>query len=263
MTNHSGDYVWYELLTPDIAAARAFYGPLLGWNLRDSGTPGMDYHLASSGEGQEVAGVMALTDEMIGEGARPMWLGYVAVDDVDATLAAMVADGAVVHMPAFDIPNVGRMAMLADPQGVPFYIMRGASDETSYAFAFDRPRVGHVAWNELSASDPAAAWAFYGRHFGWTKDGEMAMGELGNYEFVRGAGPDSGVLGAIMPVMPGAPGPSWTFYFRVPDIDAGTRAIRDSGGTVVQEAMEIPGGEYALVALDPRGAAFGLVGPRL
>ena len=263
MANHSGDYVWYELLTPDIAGARAFYGPLLGWTLRDSGTPGMDYHLASSGEGQEVAGVMALTDEMIGEGARPMWLGYVAVDDVDATVAAMVADGATVHMPAFDIPNVGRMAMLADPHGVPFYIMRGVSDETSYAFAFDRPRLGHVAWNQLSASDPAAAWTFYGRHFGWTKDGSMPMGELGDYEFVRGAGPNSGMLGAIMPVMPGDEGAAWIYYFRVADIDAGTRFVRDGGGKVIQEPTEIPGGDFSMVAVDPHGAVFGLVGPRL
>jgi hypothetical protein len=56
---------------------------------------------------------------------------------------------------------------------------------------------------------------------------------------------------------------AWSFYFRVPDIDAAVETVKASGGTLLMEPVEIPGGEYSLNALDPQGAAFGLVGPRL
>ena len=72
-----------------------------------------------------------------------------------------------------------------------------------------------------------------------------------------------GVLGAVMPLMPGgSPVPVWTYYFRVPDIDTAASQIAASGGTLLQGPLEIPGGEYSLVGVDPQGAAFGLVGPR-
>src|SRR5690625_7310585 len=80
-------------------------------------------------------------------------------------------------MPPLDIPDVGRLAMVTDPQGAVFYVMRGFSNQISLAFAADKPRVGHCAWNELSTTDPEAAKAFYFREFGWTKDGEMRSEE--------------------------------------------------------------------------------------
>ncbi len=144
------------------------------------------------------------------------------------------------------------------------------TDAESLAFSYDRPRMGHCAWNELMTTDPDAARHFYGKHFGWVKDGEMDMGELGSYEFLRHAGraPDGspmghGMLGAVMPMMPGgAPMPVWSFYFRVPDIDAAAATIGSGGGSILQGPTQIPGGDYSLMAADPQGAAFGLVGGR-
>src|SRR5690606_15906050 len=100
-----------------------------GWQASDSGQPGMDYRILTardneSGEEHHVGGLMQLTDDMRQHGARPIWLGYINVDDVDHTLARIVAAGGKVQMPASDIPDVGRIAMVTDPQGVPFYIMR-------------------------------------------------------------------------------------------------------------------------------------------
>lgn len=265
MANHHGDFIWYELVTPDPEAAQSFYGEMLGWTVRSAEMPDMDYRLAATGEG-DVAGIMQAPQD----GAMPpAWLGYVGVDDVD-TMATSIADGGgSIHMPPTDIPGVGRFAFAADPQGAMFYVMRGASDEESQSFSYDKPRIGHCAWNELSTTDPEAAKHFYGQRFGWVKDGEMDMGSLGKYEFLRHAGraPEGspmgqGMLGAIMPKIPEMPASAWTFYFRVPGIDAAARQIADRGGTLLQEPMEIPGGEFSLTALDPQGAAFGLVGPR-
>jgi hypothetical protein len=266
MTNQHGDFIWYELLTSDADAAGDFYGKVIGWTSTVSGQPGMDYRFFSSGDGSDtkdgVGGYMAITPEMAEHGARPAWVGYVAVDDVDASLESITRHGGSVLMPAMDLEGVGRMAMVADPQGAPFYVMRGASDETSYSFAAMEPKVGHCAWNELSTTDPEAAKAFYGAQFGWTKDGEMDMGPMGKYEFLK-ASDGRFALGAVMPKMPEMPVSAWSFYFRVPDIDAAVETVKASGGTLLMEPVEIPGGEYSLNALDPQGAAFGLVGPRL
>lgn len=266
MTNQHGDFIWYELLTSDADAAGDFYGKVVGWTSTASGQPGMDYRFFHSRPGGDpkdgVGGYMAITPEMAEHGARPAWVGYIAVEDVDASADSIAKSGGSVLMPAMDLEGVGRMAMVADPQGAPFYVMRGASDETSYSFAALEPKVGHCAWNELSTTDPEAAKAFYGAQFGWTKDGDLDMGPMGKYEFLK-ASDGRFALGAVMPKMPDMPVSAWSFYFRVPDIDAAVETVKTNGGTLLMEPMEIPGGEYSLNALDPQGAAFGLVGPRL
>ncbi len=265
MANQHGDFIWYELLTGNADSAAAFYGKVVGWTTQSAGMPEMDYRFFSSGDGSDtkdgVGGFMAITAEMAEHGARPAWVGYIGVDDVDASVAALTAAGGAVLMPAMDLEGVGRMAMVADPQGAPFYVMKGASDEASHSFAALEPKVGHCAWNELSSADPDAAKAFYGSLFGWSKDGEMDMGPMGKYEFLKASG-GRFALGAVMPLMPGMPASAWVYYFRVADIDAGAAAISAHGGTILQEPIEIPGGDYSLTALDPAGAAFGLVGPR-
>jgi hypothetical protein len=251
--NKHGDFIWYELMTPDAEAAVRFYGSVLDWSFGGSA----EYREIKGSEGH-VGGILPLTAGMQAGGARPGWLGYIGVDDVDAAVSAIEAAGGQTHLPPRDIPGVGRFAMVADPQGVPFYVMRGASDGTSHAFAAERPMIGHCAWNELSTTDPNAGFAFYSGLFGWTKDGGMDMGPLGKYEFLR-HGP---MIGAIMPKMPQQPAPAWSFYFRVADIDAAAAATSAGGGQIMHGPQEIPGGEYSLNALDPQGAAFAMVGPR-
>lgn len=266
MANQHGDFVWYELLTGDADAAGDFYGKVVGWTSKPSGQPGMDYRFFSSGDGSDMAdgvgGYMAITAEMTAGGARPCWLGYLAVDDVDASVAAITAAGGTVHMPAMDLPGVGRMAMVADPTGAPFYVMHGDSDEVSHSFAATEPKNGHCAWNELATSDPAGAIGFYGKLFGWTKDGEMDMGPMGKYAFMKASGGRFAV-GGIMPKMPDMPVSAWTFYFRVPDIDVAATTTRELGGTLLMEPAEIPSGDFSFTAMDPQGAVFGLVGPRV
>lgn len=258
MANKHGDFIWYELLTPDASAAAQFYQGLLGWQVSDN----PEYREITASEGM-VGGMLPLTPEMTGAGARPAWLGYIAVDDVDAAVERVTAAGGRTLMPARDMEGVGRFALVTDPQGAPFYVIRaippqGAADPTSHAFAAERPMRGHCAWNELSSDDPAAAWRFYGELFRWVKDGDLDMGPLGRYEFIR----HGFMLGAIMPRMPQMPVSAWTFYFRVPDIDAAHDYVRQNGGRVLQEPIEIPGGEYSMNVMDPQGAAVGLVGPR-
>lgn len=260
MANSHGDFIWYELLTTDADAAQAFYGAIFGWKARDSGQPDMDYRLLTASAG-DVGGLMQITDGMKAGGAQPVWLGYIAVDDVDAAVASIMKAGGKTQMPAMDIPTVGRIAMMADPQGAPFYVMRGASDQESHAFAYDKPRLGHCAWNELSTSHRSAAMTFYADQFGWKKDGEMDMGSMGAYEFFRRRDVP-GMFAAVMTKPAELPISLWTYYFRVADIDEAVARTKDRGGQIAHGPIEIPGGEYAANAIDPQGAMFAFVGPR-
>lgn len=254
MANKHGDFIWYELLTSDPDAAQEFYGPVLGWSFSGSGQPGMDYRIISMGT-EGVGGIMKMTD---GAPMPPCWLGYIGVDDVDAKAAQIRAAGGAVHMEPQDIPGVGRFAFVADPQGVMFYIMKGTSNGTSLAFAADHPRPGHCAWNELATTDQNAALDFYTGQFGWQKDGEMDMGAMGTYEFLR----HGSVIGALMTKTPDQPIPAWTYYFRVPDIDAAVETVNARGGRIVHGPSEVPGGDFIINGFDPQGAAFALVGAR-
>jgi len=256
MSNQHGDFVWYELLTTDADAAARFYESVLGWKAREADGSVRGYGIFGIG-GADVAGFMNIPAEDAGTGMRPTWLGYVGVRDVDAAVADILRDGGRQYVPPTDIPGVGRFALMADPQGVPFYVMRGATDGTSTSFS--PARTGHCHWNELTTTDQQAALAFYGAHFGWEKGDAMPMGEMGDYRFITHNGE---TIGAAMNRMPDGPPPAWTFYFGVEDIDSAGRAVSDGGGTIHHGPAEVPGGVFIIVAGDPQGAMFGLVGPR-
>ena len=273
MTNHHGDFIWYELMTPDPDGARAFYQAVVGWQIEAAPSGPIDYRMIGTAGGP-VAGLLPLSDEMRRGGARPAWLGYVAVDDVDAMAASITEGGGAVHLAPHDLPGIGRLAFVADPQGAALYIMKPTPpaddpDATSLSFSYDTPRPGHCAWNELATTDPAGALDFYGTRFGWVKDGEMDMGPMGSYEFLRHAGraPEGspmgqGMIGAVMPRPSHLPASAWAYYFRVPDIDTAAAAITANGGTVVHGPIEIPGGDFSMNGIDPQGALFALVGGR-
>lgn len=259
MSNAHGSFIWYELMTKDPKAAKAFYDDIVGWNIDAEAPPGgMDYRMINAPDGQ-AGGMSTLTADHLAGGARPGWLPYFGVDDVDATTAAAKGDGATVQMEPFDVPGVGRMAMLSDPQGVPLYVMRGASPESSTAY--QRMGMGHVSWNELLTTDDAAALEFYGKHFNLTKVGGMSMpGDMGEYSFLANGDSKGEAMGAMMKAQPGTP-TRWGFYFRVPDINIAKAKVEAGGGTLLHEPMEVPGGEWVLNATDPEGVAFGLVAP--
>jgi hypothetical protein len=253
--NPHGSFIWYELLAPDPDAAAAFYRDVMGWTAVSAGQPGVDYRIFSA-DGSPVAGHMKLPDGAARLGMRPGWLGYVGVDDVDSAIAGIETAGGKVLMPAMDMEGVGRMALVADPQGVPFYVMRGESDESSAAFA--PMKAGHCNWNELSTPDQEGALGFYTGQFGWEKGDVMPMGEMGGYQFIHHGG---GMIGAIMTNAPGRR-PAWKFAFGVPDIDRAAAKIAAGGGTIDYGPVEVPGGAFAVMAVDPQGAAFMVVGPR-
>ncbi len=256
MANKHGDFIWYELMTSDVDAAAEFYGAVVGWTSQPFGGSDSGYNLLRTAK-SDVAGLMAIPADAAQGGMTPGWYGYVGVDDVDAAVSAVVEAGGTSCMPATDIPGVGRLAMLADPQGALFYVMRGSMDGASTSFAPDK--AGHCRWNELATSNPEAAIAFYRDRFGWEKGDAMPMGEMGEYRFLTQHGE---TFGAVTRRSEGGPPVMWSFYFGVEDIDVATKAATERGAPIHFGPEMVPTGDFIIIASDPQGALFGLVGPR-
>ena len=263
--NAHGSPIWYELMTPDPAGVTAFYRATLGWEIQAEGMQnpsGSEYRMIGRGDGGHAGGVLTITPGMSAGGARPGWLTYFNVDDVDAATAKAQELGATVHMPPMTMEGVGRIAMLADPQGAPFYLMTPAPpadrpDAQSDVFKPTTP--GHCVWNELETTDEPGATAFYTALLGWNAGRTMPMGEKGDYRFVEAAGTQ---IGAINPWMADYMTLGWLPYFGVANIEAAKAAAEANGGTVTHEIHEVPSGDFIFTATDPAGAPLCFAGPK-
>lgn len=254
-----GSFIWYELMTPDPEGAKAFYDAVIGWNVGEAQADYNGYRMIGRSDGGFAGGVLELTEEMRGHGARPIWLGYICVDDVDRAVHEIGEAGGKSLMPAIEIPNVGRIAMVADPQGAPFYAMKPtppADDPDGQSDVFSTSAEQRVGWNELSTSDPAGARRFYVGQFGWGSDEYMDMGQLGEYRFLE---KDGTRIGALCGSMPGQQ-PKWRYYFRVPSIARAKATAEEKGGTIVMGPHQVPTGDWIIIGSDPQGAEFALVG---
>lgn len=251
-----GIFVWYELMTSDLAAAERFYGDVVGWTAKDSGMPGLRYTIFEAGS-DGIAGAMTLPPEAAAQGARPGWIGYVRVSDVDAFARRVGDAGGRVHKAPEDIPGVGRFAVVADPHGAAFCLFKEAQ-------AMERAAVppgteGHIGWHELHAGDGPAAFAFYADLFGWTKGHALPMGDLGVYQLFAAGGPD---IGGIMTKMAVTPHPFWLYYVNVDAIDAAAARVTAGGGQILTGPMEVPGPMWVVHCLDPQGVIFAMVAPK-
>src|SRR5919199_1070020 len=162
MDSFHGKFVWYELLTTDADAAEAFYRDVIGWGAQDAGLPDRRYTTLTAGE-RPVCGLMAMCEEARDMGARPGWIGYVAVEDVDASAEQVVQQGGTVHRAPSDIPGVGRFAIVADPQGARIALFRGSAGEWQ---CVPPNTPGHGGWHELGATEKKAAFDFHLQLFG-------------------------------------------------------------------------------------------------
>jgi predicted enzyme related to lactoylglutathione lyase len=248
-------FVWYELLTTDLAAADAFYRKVVGWTSERAAQAEPVYHVMSAPTGP-AAGIMELPEALRAAGRPPHWLGYVGVADVDAAARSVEQGGGKVHRKPADIPSVGRFAVVADPQGAIFALFAPEGGEGEATAPGPGP--GQGGWNELFAADGPGAFDFYSTQFGWTKDRAVDMGEMGIYQLFAAGGP---AIGGIMTKPPQIPTPVWQYYFNVRDIDKAVGLVTANGGQVLMGPMQVPGGSWIAQCVDPQGAHFAVVGP--
>jgi len=246
-----GRHVWSELMTTDVRGAETFYDKVVGWTSEPFANSPMPYTQFKRSGGTGVAGLM---ERPQGMNMPPFWSMYIAVPDFDAAVAKVKRLGGSTLSDVIDVPTVGRMQMLKDPQGAAFYIMEPERRDSSPEHD---PEVGEPSWLELMTTDAPAAMRFYEELFSWQPTEAMDMGPSGKYQmFNRG----NRMIGGMMnkpPEMAQIP-PSWGIYFRVNDINAAVDRIKANGGTILNGPMEVPGGDMIVNAKDPQGAAFSL-----
>jgi hypothetical protein len=243
-----GRFVWHELMTTDIKAAGAFYPKVTAWRTQ-AWDKDPSYTLWVGAKGP-FGGIRALPDAARAAGSQ--WLPYIGTPDVDATMQTAQRLGGRVTMGATDIPDTGRMAVLADPQGAAFALF--AAPPGSQAGSGSSSGSPEFSWHELTTTDAEAALRFYGELFGWTEVGKHDMGPMGVYHLVGMQGaPSIGMYKAA----PDKPMPTqWMSYAHVTDVDKSANAAKAAGGKLVHGPMEVPGGTWIAHLIDPQGAVF-------
>lgn len=254
MVNSHGRFIWYELVTTDVEAAIAFYTNVMGWGVRDASVPGKRYILFGDEKGA-ISALTPLPDDARQIGARPIWIGYVGVDDVDAAAARIRRLGGAVHVPPTDVSDISRFSVFTDPQSARLALLNWRRPGQQLP-APDAP--GRVGWHELLAANWEQAWAFYGELFGWQNE-NVEVGGTGPYQPFSAGGQ---MIGGMFTKHPTIPAPFWLYYFNIDDIDAVAQRVAAGGGRIVEGPIESPGGSRILRCADPQGAVFALEGTR-
>lgn len=252
MVDQPGRFVWYELLTTDMPSAAAFYADVVGWAVQDVSSPELAYTLLIAGNAP-VVGLMNLPEEGVRMGAMPRWLGYIAVDDMDATAAQIRRLGGAILVSPTD-SNIGRIAVVADPQGAIFALVTGLTYGASQPSGSDQP--GRVGWHELLAEDRRRIFPFYGELLGWQQP-TAGTDPAGVYELFSVAGQ---TIGGMLTKLPSVSQACWLHYFNVDDVGAAARRVNVRGGRVLQGPIELPDDCWIVRCVDPQGALFTLQG---
>src|SRR5215208_6588940 len=238
-----GKFVWHEQVSSDPEQAQDFYTQLFGWETEVFKPGEADYTMISAA-GQSHGGFSKAMEEA----PPPHWLSHVRVENLDATIEkARGAGGKLVAGP-FEMSEVGRIGIIADPQGA--YI-------SAYEPDGEGPGAeGVFVWDELGTTDVDGAQRFYGEVFGWTT---TDMGpEYGGYKiFNRG---ETGIAG-VMTLPEGSTQPHWQPYVAVADPDATTAKAKELGGSALMEPTDVPEVGRLGVLRDPQGAMFGIIKP--
>lgn len=250
--NIPGRFVHNDLMTTDPEKSRRFFTELFGWTTEDVDMGGGEIYTLLSDRVRSFGGIATLDQTL---GVPSHWRPYISCPSVDDACALATNLGATLIIEPVDIPGgYGRFALVADPQGAVFSPY-AKDNATEYD---DTIEAGSIEWYELCTSDPEAATALYTRLFGWETE-SMHM-DSGPYTVLRSAGM---AVGGIMKKMDEMPVSAWIPYIRVPEINQALKDMRQLGGEVYFDPLEIPGIGQISWGADPTGAIFAVLEPAL
>jgi predicted enzyme related to lactoylglutathione lyase len=242
-----GLFVWHEVGTTDLRAGEDFYAKVAGWKA-ESWSQNPSYKLFVARR-EPKAGLYLITETVNAVPTPPSWLSYIGTPDVDATVRQSVELGGKVIVSAYNVPSVGRMAHLQDPQGAAFAV--SSQEQRS---RYKDPQLGDFSWHELLTSNWQTAFDFYSKLFGWEKMESMDMGPQGMYQIFGAGGHQLGGMFNPGGLPPG--GPQWIPYFMVADARRTAESAKEHGATVAHGPSEVPGGDWVFTGIDPQGAMF-------
>jgi hypothetical protein len=246
---HPGKFVWFDLVTDDLASAQQFYGAIFGWRFRTIGPEPGRYTLIEDAGGQ--VGGMFFRSPRAGATRAARWLSLISVEDPAKTVRYVEQQGGSVIVPPARIAGRGTVALFRDPQGAVFGVQRSDAGDPPDTPVED----GDFFWVDLLTSDPAQATSFYTglAHY------EVSERELaGNVKRIVLAS-DNYARASIAPLPERVRQPGWLPYVLVSDV-AGTleKAVAAGGSVLVEPRADLLDGNLAVIA-DPRGGVVGIV----
>lgn len=245
-----GKFVWVDLVTPDVAAAKTFYRKMFGWSYRTLADDGRPYTLAYRGR-QPVGGMIQRREESRSASGR--WVAFMSVPDVAAAAKFVVEKGGKVLIEARSLPERGEMSLLADPDGVPIGVITSSSGDR------DDFLVEHGEWIWALYQSPAAvgAAAFYQELAGYEVVPDDRYFEMPHFLLVS-----QGYARASLLEIPSGNQrlqPGWLYFIRVEDVAKQVERAQQLGGRVlVAPRSDLAQGRLAVIA-DPGGAPVGLL----
>jgi len=243
-----GKFVWHDLMTTDRDKSVAFYTQLFGWTVTEIEMGGWKYSMIKN-RGQDIGGIVPEKNL-----PRSHWMGYLSVDNVDAACDRMLSLGGKVGVPPTDIPNVGRFAVVTDPQGAWFSPFKPKAGQPEVPEPTGPAAPGSFTWDELLTSDPEAAAKFYQAVLGWTLAAfDMPQGKY--WIFKRG---DKDAAGMMKSPSEAQHPPFWLPYVAAADVDATAAKAKQLGAQLFVEPRDIPGVGRMAVLGDPVGATIAL-----
>jgi hypothetical protein len=247
--HHPGKVIWADLITPDLAASKRFYGGLFGWSFQDLRVGNSAYAIATLG-GHPVAGLFEKSIPT-GEHRQPAWLTFMAVRNLEQARSEALAHGAKLLAPPKTYADRGTQAVFTDPQGAVFAALASSSGDGGDYLAAP----GEWIWSSLLTDDPAASAAFYKTVFGYEvfdlpRDDDAQHAVLAADDYARAG---------IHSLPPGHRHPHWINFVRVADASrTAAQAVALGGRILVEPRADRHGGQLAVVA-DPQGAPIGLM----
>jgi predicted enzyme related to lactoylglutathione lyase len=249
--HHVGKMIFVELVTPDLAAAKQFYAGLFGWTFRDIQAGETEYAEASL-YGRPVAGLIH-KELPSGMHRQPAWLSFIAAKDVDAAESIALQHGAKVLFEPHSIPDRGREAVFADPQGAIFAILASSSGDPTDVLAAP----GEWIWSSLITTDPDTGAAFYQALFNYEVY-EVSSDEGAEHLMLASDNYSRASVNSLPANKPSVHS-HWLNFVHVEDTVMMTKKVVALGGRVlVEPRLDRDGGKVAVVA-DPQGATFGLL----
>jgi uncharacterized protein len=246
-----GTFSWTDLATTDQDAAKQFYGQLFGWTAIDNPVgDGVVYSMMQLG-GKDVAAISPQPQQQAEAGVPPMWNSYVTVESANATADRAQKLGGTVHAPPFDVMDVGRMAVIQDPQGAFFMPW----EPKRHIGASLVNAAGALCWDELASPDPEASADFYRELFGWKIE---AFEGMDDYLGIQNS--DGQSNGGIRAAAENEP-TYWLVYFGTDDAEADTAKATELGASALTGLMDIGVGKISVLQ-DPQGAVFALYAGR-
>lgn len=257
VTHHApGTFCWPELATTDVRAALAFYTPLFGWTVRESPTAIGIYFVMHAGE-RAAAAMFELPVRARESGEVPHWGPYIGVENADEVARRAQDAGGAVRMGPFDVMDLGRMAMLRDPEGATFSIWQPISRIGVRVLN----EHGALGWSQLNTRDPESARRFYPAVFGWTAHDDVTARGQSFTTWQRADGAVGGMLELPEAARAGERA-QWLSFFVADDVAAAHATALARGARAVMGPREDADGGVLAVLDDPQGARFGITSVR-